>query len=417
MRGWLALALLVPLAGCATVESVECRTDYDCPAGERCQAATGTCVPISDAWGEGDVFPDDAGACVPSTCNAECLAAGYTGGTCLGTTCQCAGTPDGGFEDAGGETPDTSLCDPVECDANCAPFGMTGECRSEGCVCLGAADADADAPFDDATAEDVPVDDARVDEGTSCPPGQTLCPGGCVDTSSDALNCGACGRACRTDQACSGGACVCPTGLTECSGRCVDTRTDPANCGRCGGVCGAGRTCSGGTCVCAGGLTDCSGTCVDTMSDANNCGWCGNRCACGPCSGGTCVSSGGTATFYFPDWSDSAYIVGDPYMWNYGDYYQGTRSTSLACATSVTFTLYNDENWLDGDVLALRVSINGTVVGDFSYPAYVYSTTQSFSFPAILGPTYTIRLEVTRTVAYLCGSVVMSLGWSDWTLR
>lgn len=413
MRRWFALVLLVPLAGCATVESAECRSDDDCPVGRRCEVATGTCVPFSDVGAEGDVGLEDAGTCVAASCNAECLAAGYTGGTCLGTTCQCTGTPaDAGPEDAGMEVPDTSACDPTECNANCAPFGLTGECRSEGCVCLGGADADADVPLDDA-----PVDDAPVDEGTSCPPGQTLCPGGCVDTSTNALNCGACGRACRSDQTCSGGACVCPTGLTECSGGCVDTRTDPSNCGRCGGVCGAGRTCSGGTCVCTGGLTDCSGSCVDTSTDPNNCGWCGNRCACGGCVGGSCTTSGGTATFYFPDWSDSAYIVNDPYIWHAGDYYQGTRSTSLACATSVSFTLESDENWLECDVLDLRVSINGTSVGTFSYPSYVWTTTQGFSFPAIVGPSYTIRLEATRTVAGGCGSLILSLGWSSWTLR
>lgn len=422
MRAGIALALLVPLAGCATVESAECRADEDCPAGERCQVATGTCFRPADAWGEADADADGAGACVPSTCSAECLASGYAGGTCAGTVCVCGGTPDAGPEDAGPDRPDTAICDPVECDANCAPFGMTGECRAEGCVCLGGADADADAPRDDAVAGDATVEDGRTedapaDEAVSCPPGQTLCPGGCVDTSRDALHCGACGRACRSDQTCSGGACLCPTGLTECSGACVDTQSSSTNCGRCGNVCGTGRACVDGACACTGGRTDCFGTCVDLWTDPANCGSCGNRCACGPCSGGTCASSGGSATFYFPDWGDSGYVAGNPYLWNYGDYYQGTRFTSLSCATSVSFTLWNDENWLDCDVLDLRVSINGTVVGNFSYPPYAYAVTQSFTFPAITGPTYTIRLEVTRTVAYLCGSVALSIGWSDWTLR
>jgi len=68
-------------------------------------------------------------------------------------------------------------------------------------------------------------------------------------------------------------------------------------------------------------------------------------------------------------------------------------------------------------VLDLRVSIHGTVVGNFSDPPSVSWTTQGFTFPAVTGPIYTIRLEVTRTVATWCGSVALSLGWSEWTLR
>ena len=56
--------------------------------------------------------------------------------------------------------------------------------------------------------------DASVDAGgTSCPTGQTMCGSKCVDTTSDPVNCGACGSACE------GGTC--------CSSKCVD---DTASC-------------------------------------------------------------------------------------------------------------------------------------------------------------------------------------------
>jgi hypothetical protein len=75
-----------------------------------------------------------------------------------------------------------------------------------------------------------------------CPTGTTCCtPTGaaaiCTNTSSDPLNCGACGT-------------VCPTATpTCCSGTCVNTLTDNNNCGTCGTKCATGTTCTAGKCV------------------------------------------------------------------------------------------------------------------------------------------------------------------------
>ena len=115
------------------------------------------------------------------------------------------------------------------------------------------------------------------------------CGSRCVDTNSDAANCGSCGRACRTDQACSGGACGCPSGQTECGGRCVDPTREPQHCGRCGNVCASGR-CTSGVCDCPTGQTRCGTACVDTQTDAMNCGMCGRACrARGACIAGVCI--------------------------------------------------------------------------------------------------------------------------------
>ncbi len=129
-----------------------------------------------------------------------------------------------------------------------------------------------------------------------CSSGQTDCSGACVDTNSDAQNCGACGTACSADQTCSNGACVldCVTGQTECDGTCVNTQTDLTNCGTCGNSCAQGEVCSNGTCAlsCQASLTNCNDVCVDTTKDVGNCGTCGNTCAQGEvCSNGTCALS------------------------------------------------------------------------------------------------------------------------------
>jgi len=48
-------------------------------------------------------------------------------------------------------------------------------------------------------------DSSPLDIGMVCPAGQTACPGGCTNLTSDLMNCGACGVVCGAGQPCSGG--------------------------------------------------------------------------------------------------------------------------------------------------------------------------------------------------------------------
>ncbi|MDF3065141.1 MAG: Tryptophan synthase alpha chain [Polyangiaceae bacterium] len=114
----------------------------------------------------------------------------------------------------------------------------------------------------------------------------------------DPANCGACGNACRADQACDGKECVCPdTAPEECGGACTSVTTDALNCGECGTVCALGQTCSQGKCECDDFVKRdfCPGTgCLDFESDANNCGSCGNVCTLGQsCVSGKCACPAG----------------------------------------------------------------------------------------------------------------------------
>lgn len=118
---------------------------------------------------------------------------------------------------------------------------------------------------------------AACGSGGSCTVGTTCCGNACVDTQTNASNCGSCGSACGNSQICQGGQCVavcgngpgCTGGTTCCANACVDTQTSVANCGSCGADCGnTADTCSGGTCQCgneapcANGFECNSGTCV-----------------------------------------------------------------------------------------------------------------------------------------------------------
>jgi hypothetical protein len=73
----------------------------------------------------------------------------------------------------------------------------------------------------------------------SCPEGKVSCGGGCVDTRSDSLNCGACDYTCFDPGTC-------------CGGECIDLQEDEMNCGTCGMTCFDPAVCWYGHCDLAG---------------------------------------------------------------------------------------------------------------------------------------------------------------------
>jgi hypothetical protein len=129
----------------------------------------------------------------------------------------------------------------------------------------------------------------------TCPTGQIRCGGGCVDPKSDESHCGGCGNACQGNLTCLSGTCGCADASdTQCGTLCVDTRDDDDHCGGCGTSCSASQTCVGGQCQasggCSAGQVTCAGQCVDTQTDARHCGACGRTCSAGQrCQAGQCV--------------------------------------------------------------------------------------------------------------------------------
>lgn len=130
--------------------------------------------------------------------------------------------------------------------------------------------------------------------GTCSAPGTTACGSTCVDTKTDAANCGSCGHACASGMSCVEGMCSCTTGQTLCGSACHDLQTDDQNCGSCNNACKTGLSCRTGQCACPGGKQLCGDSCADTMSDAVNCGGCGTKCGINKtCEAGSCVPSKG----------------------------------------------------------------------------------------------------------------------------
>jgi hypothetical protein len=138
-----------------------------------------------------------------------------------------------------------------------------------------------------------------------------VCGNGCeTSIKDDPSNCGACGHACNTDQACVEGRCICDPDRTRCSSGCVDLQTDAQNCGACGNACpglssdavnGHGNPlCVLGRCsyTCTPGFADCdhrieNGCEVDLMVDPTHCGSCEAQCDLKggqPCAAGRCLT-------------------------------------------------------------------------------------------------------------------------------
>jgi hypothetical protein len=207
-------------------------------------------------------------------------------------------------------------------DANCGTCGRS--CSStDGCV-LGACQ-----PLQLSAGETDREDGTELaDGGYGCSHGYLLCYTNvykgvnvCVDPQADSSNCGACGNACPTGQACAYGKCTdqCPSGdalwsvpASLKSGISVNSvgspvgqssSTSPSTTGI---PCVSESQCSGDVTLVEDGLslsfslTVCPGTggspslCTDLSIDDANCGACGQACPDGSsCLAGTCRSSCG----------------------------------------------------------------------------------------------------------------------------
>ncbi len=104
----------------------------------------------------------------------------------------------------------------------------------------------------------------------------------CRDLDADPANCGACGNACPSGEACVRATC-CAATEADCDGdpstACeTDLLTSNAHCGVCGNACTGGQVCSAGTCTCPAGQTWCGVSCRTLDSDPMNCGACGAVC-------------------------------------------------------------------------------------------------------------------------------------------
>lgn len=114
-----------------------------------------------------------------------------------------------------------------------------------------------------------------------------------MNLDTDWANCGDCGHACNSGQACRNGNCVTdctqgggPATLQPCASgdgfACVNFNTDPLNCGSCGTKCANNELCVRGSCVQYASATGCeecpcNSVCRDNLGLNQCCRWPGGN--------------------------------------------------------------------------------------------------------------------------------------------
>jgi len=191
-----------------------CMTAADCP-GSYCNGGSHTCcvpaVPPFEICGDhidqncdghdescGDNDMDNWQACMPVTPPAMVDF----------TMCDCDDTDPGTYPARGNIPGGAELCDHKDNDCDgvidespmCCTGCMALPSTNQADVCVGGGPSGMCSCSTNAG-------------GAPCPTGQSCCTNGCIDTSSDIMNCGFCGAACTAqNDNCTAGQCHCGTG-------------------------------------------------------------------------------------------------------------------------------------------------------------------------------------------------------------
>jgi hypothetical protein len=118
----------------------------------------------------------------------------------------------------------------------------------------------------------------------------------------------------------------------------------------------------------------------------------------------------------FPSAAATYTLGSPPYWYNAGDNATETLYTALDVAERGFLHLVISENYLSGATVDMELSINGTVVADFSVDPGASLVEVDCWFPGIAGPEYTVVLQETNTVPLGHGAIVIPPDLSYLTL-
>jgi len=313
-RLFAALAACVVLVVACSLDHADL-TNKACPCGDDyvCDTSRNICVHPGELTGEAGVDGGGGVGCGGAGCacatDSDCTDPDYRRCGPMKTCVGCTQSPD--------TCTDGSYCsDALECtlgckaDADCKISPASPHCAAARHQCVQCVVSTDCGGMQKCSPSGQCVDGCDLDAGINCAGGKTCCNGLCLDTTSDALNCGACGTACSTVNGtpkCSGSACSwsCAAGFAHCSGTnntgCeTNVKTSLTHCGSCGTNCtiqvqnANNITCNSGSCTfstCQMGFGNCDG------NTANGCDCqCGQsqQICCPPLN--TCDYAGGHCT-------------------------------------------------------------------------------------------------------------------------
>jgi hypothetical protein len=241
--------------GCGTV----CLTGQTCNAGQCtspvCPAGQVLCNNIC-VDEQTDI--NNCGAC-GNACKESNAAAACNLGKCAIASC------NSGFADCNGVVADGCEVNTKTDNNNCGGCGV--KCLS-GQTCSNAVCVSTTCTAD-----------------SNCPPGDycSTSTHTCVVQQPNGTTCSANDQC--TSGLCAAGVCAssCPGGQSLCSGACVNEQTDPNNCGACGTVCTGGLTCNSGACSCTSNCGVGLPCTSDAMCATNACDALSSTCVANQC--------------------------------------------------------------------------------------------------------------------------------------
>jgi hypothetical protein len=236
-------------------------------------SCSGNCVDITldigNCGGCGMVCPTNA-RCNGGACYCKDGYEASADGTCTHVNTPAVGTGNTGQDPqfSCADYPGTTYCNDGYCwylteDNHCGACGNA--CSSDQSCVNGACTGGGSGTY-------------SCTSNSDCAPGQICFLGHCGNLQTDESHCGSCSISCGSAQICLAGQCRINTALLPrkafcmspnslCDGDCVNTQTDAANCGSCGNPCATnGGYCSAGVCHCPTGYLTHNGACTKIAS-------------------------------------------------------------------------------------------------------------------------------------------------------
>jgi hypothetical protein len=242
------------LAGCETPASdpAHCGAcGVACPAGMpacdgiKCSTGCGALTACGASCVDTKQDPENCGGCgKPVGANQICVAGKPT---CVVGWADCDASP--------ADCEVNTQIDAANCGACNKPCKSGAQCEAGACACAPTTPNDCGATCQQC------CNDTQCSDGNSC--SADTCSGGVCFFGEECATGGSCCSGtgcfgccsdddCLNGKVCSGNQCVtlvCTPPKLACNSKCIDSTTDAANCGGCGNVCGVGRTCSGSACT------------------------------------------------------------------------------------------------------------------------------------------------------------------------